>query len=208
VAGYPIEMTALAIMRRLHLALPLGLVVLLTGCINVVPFPTRGEKEEGMALARILKRLGPDAKTLMQQEHDCANELKIDLDETGDGVTGASGSQKFSSYIDRLIAIRDKRQQIQETVRQGVWQSPMVHVVQHDAIVMLGDEISRTQTWIQFTQNLRLRAELGRHKDYPELPLLTQQLDAFLTQTLEEPLYTQMRALQEEYRFGEGELGP
>jgi hypothetical protein len=196
--------------NRLPVAAALTLValIILTGCINIVPFPRRGEKREAIALAKVLIRLAPDAKALLLDEHKWANELKIEMDESGDRVGAAGSREKFTAYIDRLIGIRNKRQQIRDTVGQGVYESPMVFVVQHDAIVVLNDELARTQTWLQFAQNLRLRADMGRNKAFPELPILTAQLDGFLNQTSEDPLYTQVRALQEEYRFGEGEIAP
>lgn len=194
--------------RPILAALTLVPLIMLTGCINIVPIPRRGEKKEAIALAKVLLNLGPDAKTLLVDEHSCANDLKIDLDEAGDRVGAAGGREKFTSYIDRLITIRDKRQQIRATVGQGVYDSPMVFVIQHDAVVVLSDEITRTQTWIQFAQNLRLRAELGRTKDFPELSILTLKLSNFLNGPLEDPLYAQVRALQEEFRFGEGEVSP
>lgn len=194
--------------HRIGVALAAASIVFLSGCINVVPLRLpSNEKSEAIALARILRRLAPQAQELLRQENNLANELKVTLDESG-GMEPNQFRQRFNSYVDRLVAIRDQREQIQETIRQSAWQSPMVQVVQHDAILMLQDEITRSETWIRLTQNVRLRTELGRQKDFPELTQLSHQLAGFLAQTGEDPLNTQIRSLQEEYRFGLGELGP
>jgi hypothetical protein len=189
----------------------LALVLLCSGflsaCIHVAPIVQLGEKTEAINLAKLLNRLAPDAQLLLQQEHDCADELKITMEEAGDKLA-SSRREQFGSFVDRLIVIRDRRKQIEETIRQTRWQSPMVHVIQEDAIVTLRDEVTRTQTWIQSAQNLHLRADLGRTKDFPELAILTSQLDSFLNEAAEEPLYTQIHALQEEYRFSDSELRP
>jgi hypothetical protein len=194
--------------RPVTITLTLALLMSTTGCINFFPVPRTGEKREAILLAKVLMTLAPQAKALLTDERNCANELKIDLDEAGDKVGGVKGSERFTSYIDRLVVIRNKREQIRDTVRQGVYDSPMVFVIQHDAVVTMNDEIARTQTWIQFAQNLRLRAELGRIKDFPELPILIGQLNGFLDAPAEDPLYSQVRDLQGEFRFGEGEVAP
>jgi hypothetical protein len=185
--------------RRWGLA-ALLLILCLYGC-----GPRGGEVSEAKALGRTLLSLAPSAKDLIDQEHVIANELKITLDEAST-INPEDFRGRFNGYVDRLIAIRNKRRQIQETVRQGVWQSPMVHVVQHDAVVQMQDEITRTETWIEFAQNIRLRSDLGRKAEFPELPKLNKQLDSFLGQPPENPLGAQVRTLMEEYRFAEGEI--
>jgi hypothetical protein len=189
-------------------ALVLATLLNLTGCIRIIPVYRVGEKHEAAELGKVLLKLMPEAESLLHDERKCADELKIDMDEAGDQVGNAGGRKKFNSYIDRLVIIRDRRAQIQQTVLQGVYDSPMVFSIQHDAVLVLGDEISRTQTWITVAQNLVLRAGMGRTKEFPELGILTLQLNGYLSSPPEEPLFKQWKYLQEEYRFGRGELGP
>jgi hypothetical protein len=180
----------------------------LCGCVNLLPVPRRNEKREAMALAATLKKFVPDSQALSADERSCANELEITVAESHGQMDLKVFGDKFRSYIDRLTAIRSKRLQIQTTVRQGVWSSPLVHVVQHNATVALQDQINRDSTWIQYVENVRLRLALGQHEEFPELSLLRHDLNVFLGQTAEDPLANQIRALQEEFRFGEGEVGP
>ena len=196
--------------RRLPIpfALTFAMLLMLTGCINIIPVPRQGEKREAMLLAKVLSKLAPEAKTLQIEEHNCANGLRIDMEEAQDQVGTGSGREKFTAYVDRLIALRDKRQQIRDTVSQGAYESPMVFVIQHDAVVVMNDEIGRTQTWIELAQNLLLRADMHHSGSFTELQVLSSKLALFLNQPLENPLYSQVRDLQEEYRFGEGEVAP
>jgi len=156
----------------------------------------------------VMLKLAPDAKTLQIEEHNCANGLRIDMEEAQDQVSNGSGREKFTAYLDRLIALRDKRQQIRDAVAQGSYDSPMVFVIQHDAVIVLNDDIARTQAWIELAQNLLLRADMHRNGSFPELQVLSTKLALFLNQPAEDPLYSQVRDLQEEYRFGEGEVAP
>ena len=182
-------------------------IVFLTGCINILP-PVRmgAEMNEAKELAKLMRSLMPEAKELVLEERNIANELKITLDQLGQ-MPPEVFRQKFHSYVDRLVALRNKRQQIKATVGQGSWQSPMVFAVQHNGLVILQDQIVRTERWIQFARNVQLRADLGQQKDYPDLPALSHALDGFLAQTVEAPLLEEVHTLQAEFRFGEAEIG-
>ena len=197
--------------------------------------PRKGEVAEAKRLASELKALAPAAFNLIHEEHELANQLKIMLDESAklepkqDPKLGATEMKpvndtegrpaptilivsttilkaRLTTYVNRLIAIRNERRQIRETVRQGAWESPMVFVVQHDAVRQLTAEIARSELWLELAENVRLRTELGRMGDFPELPKLLHELDSYLGVPLENPLGAQVRDLMEEYRFGETEL--
>ena len=197
-------------MKRVSPALALGVILAsamcLSGCIHLFPVGRVGETAEAKKLAKVLKDFAPETADLLQQEHDTANALKITLDESAQ-VPRDVFRQKFNAYADRFIAIRNRRRQIVDTLRHDVWQSPMVFVVQQKAIQLMNDEITRTETWIRFAQNVRLRADLGRDKDFPEFAMLSHQLEGFLGLVEEDPLSLQIRALMLEYRFGVEELG-
>ena len=180
--------------------------LVLTGCINVVPMIHTGPREvtEAKALAKTLRRLAPEAKELVLKEHDVANAIKVTLDVTAlaDPVVFRS---KLRLYRQNLIEIRSRRSQVREAIAREVWQSPLVFAVQQDALRTVDDALLRGETWIQSAQNLQLRADLGQRKSFPELLVLGKELDKFLSGVAEEPLVEQIRTLQDEYRFGEGE---
>lgn len=193
-------------MRSLGVALLPLLSLTITGCIHIVPVGRIGEVTEAKRLYKTLKGFAPESRDLLVQEHDVANALKIALDEAPQ-LSKETLRDKFNSYSDRFIAIRNRRQQILEAIRQGMWDSPMVFVVQQRAMAGVQDDIARTETWIKFAQNIRLRTELGRDKDFPEFAALSHQLEGFLSLSVIDPLSIQLRALQEEFRFNEGEAG-
>ena len=184
------------------------------------------EVGEAKRFASELKALVPAASKLIADEHDIANELKIILNESGVGSPPTSrakteGTQiepeilekkpetiqaKLSSFVDRLIALRNARQQLLANVRQGVWQAAMVFAVQMDAVGQLNYEIERTEAWLELAQNVRLRTDLGRKGDFPELPKLNHELDSYLQNSRETPLFSQILSLIDEYRFGYSEV--
>lgn len=186
--------------------LPVVLSFFLSSCINIVPLPRVGESREALALGRVLKSLRPQASEQLQTEHTVAQELKVTLEEASQ-LQPEIFAQKFNGYVDQLIAIRNRRRQISDAIRQNSFNSPMVFAIQQDALNMLGHEVERTQTWIVLAQNVRLRAELrsnapeaDRKKGFPELPQLNHELDTFLAETGEDPLGNQLKSLQMEYR--------
>jgi hypothetical protein len=162
------------------------------------------ESTEAKALAKTLRRLAPEAKELVLKERDVANAIRITLDVTAlaDPVTFRT---KLRTYRQNLIEIRSRRTQMRAAIAQEVWQSPLVFAIQQDALRTLNDALLRGETWIQSAQNLQLRADLGQRKSFPELLVLGKELDKFLAGVSEEPLVEQIRTLQDEYRFGEGE---
>lgn len=167
--------------------------------------PRASEVTEAKVMARSLKVLAPGALELIQKEHVIANELKITLEEAA-SVDPEEFRKKFNSYVDRLVDMRNKRREILASLRQGLWDSPMVFVVQHSALAQMKDEIARTETWIEFAMNIRLRSELGRKGEFPEMLKLNKQLTAYLLLPPEDPLNDQVQGLMEEFRFGEAEL--
>lgn len=192
---------------KFWLLLPVVFSVFLSGCLNIVPIARIGENKDALALAKVLKSQHGAAIEELQREHIVAQELKVTLEESGQLQPEVFG-QKFSSYLDQLIAIRNKRRQIIDTVRQNTFDSPLVFAIQRDALDMVGYEMERTQTWIELAQNVKLRTELRAtvpeaqraKKDFPELKLLNHELDTFLAQTGEDPLGAQLSSLQAEYR--------
>jgi hypothetical protein len=196
--------------RRNHrTALAAGLLamvcVLLNGCINVVPLPrTTSEVTDAKKLAKILKRLAPEAKEVLLQERDVANQIKITLEETAQAEPVAF-REKLRGYQSEMISVRNRRHDLVTAIGQGLYQSPLVYAVQQDAMRMLRDEITRTEVWIQSSHNVQLRADLGQTKEFPELGSLNKQLAGFLAQVVNDPLLDQVRYLVQEYRFDVGE---
>lgn len=201
-----------------------GLVWLAALVILLVTFavkqcgPGRGEIAEAKDLAKVLRSLAPYTQELNDEEHHIANELKITLEEQERATKAAAGStaevaagikqirDRFSGYIDRLVATRNKRNDIRMKIEQGSWSSPLVAVVQRDAMSQLQDQISRNDAWIELARNVRLRAELGNPGPYPELDALSKQLSAYLAVPSEFSLARQVRDLAQEYSFSEGEI--
>ena len=186
---------------RIGTALVLVLITLLTGC-------RRREKEvaEALALARLLRRLTPEATDLLHQEQASANELRINLDESG-ANDFSSFRESLNKSVATLISVRDRRLELQRLVHQGNYDTPLVIVVQRDAVQEFENQITRTQTWIQLAQNVRLRADLGRMKGFPEVQVLTHQLLLFLGEAQDEPLSDQIQTLKNEYRFTDSQIG-
>ena len=175
------------------------LLLTLSGCSNPA------EVKEAKVLGGVLKRLAPEARDLVEQEHELANELKITLDESSN-IDAAEFSRRFGGFVDRLIVMRDKRRHIADSVREGYFGRPMVFAVQNSAAMQMQDEIARTDSWIEIAQNVYLRAKLQHKGSFPEMAKLNKMIDVFLGLPRETPLYSQMGALGEEYRFGENDV--
>jgi hypothetical protein len=186
---------------RIGTALVLVLITSLIGC-------SRRQKEiaEGLSLARLLRRLAPEATDLMRQEQASANELRINLEESGNNDFSAF-RESLRKSVETLSAVRDRRLELQRQVHQGNFDTPLVIVVQRDAEQEFQNQVTRTQTWIQLAQNVRLRADLGRMKTFPEVQVLTHQLLLFLSEAQDEPLSDQIQTLKNEYRFTDNEIG-
>ena len=195
-------------MRKHRTALAAGLLgtacVLLNGCINVVPFPrATSELADAKSLAKVLKRLAPEAKELLLQERDVANQMKITLEETSK-ADPAGFRKKLRDYQNEMISVRNRRRDLVIAIGQGAYQSPLVFAVQQDAMRMMSDSVARTEGWIQSAHNVQLRADLGQTKDFPELGSLNQQLGGFLMQVVSDPLIDQIHYLVQEFRFDAG----
>jgi len=182
------------------MALALGLT--LAGC-----GPSRDERREALELAKLLRRISPEAKELLAGETLCAAELRITLEEAGSKDL-SEFRERFDASVARLGVIRDRRRELQEKVRQGWWVTPLVHVVQASALVAFQDDLARTEAWIALAQNVRYRADLGRQRDFPEVATLKQQLEYFAGESLDAPLSRQLTALVDEYKFTEADISP
>src|SRR5262245_19847956 len=168
-------------------ALVLLAMPLLDGCV------IRSHKEvvEALALAKTLYRIQPEAQELQQRERVAANELKIILEETysitlptsPNKITHAAAYNRFQQKIkesfDKIRIIIERRRQLQEKIRQGVWETPLSHLVQENAVARFQEDLIRDETWVQLAKNLRLRQDLGREQEYPELQTLFRQLELF-----------------------------
>jgi len=165
----------------------------------------RQEEAEGRVLAKSLLQLGPESMALIAKEHVIANELKVTLEESA-GLDKDTFIGRFKQYVDRLVEIRDKRQAVFVAVADRQWNNALNMNVQRLVFNQLKAQIARTQQWIEYTENIRLRAELGRKDDFPELPKLKKGLEGYLSLPAETPLYDQVKILTEEYHFTEAEL--
>ena len=169
------------------------------------------ELAEARALAKSLKQMAPEAMALIEKEHLVANELIILLEESENLV-----GPKFSSCVDRLVEIKNKRAEIIETLKQGGlkpgagWKNAMTFLEFKGALDQIGTEIARTESWIEIALSARLRYSLrskaGTKGELPELPKLKRQLATYLTQPGEEPLNEQARDLLETYNLHPAEL--
>jgi hypothetical protein len=122
--------------------------------------------------------------------------------------TGSADKFKdhFQNDVERLTRIRDRRQALQNRIKQGIARTPLVNVVQDDAIQYFQEQLNRDDGWLQLINNLRLRELLGRLKDFPETSVLNQSLELFNGETKEEPMASQILTLQAEYGFTDEEI--
>jgi len=179
------------------------LSALSAGCIHLVPMPYAGQRDEAKALGKILKSLMPGAHDEILKEHKVARELRITLDELGK-LSGPEFTRRFNSYAEALNAIQTKRRELVQALGSRQWSSPMVRAVQIGGVQQLQQDLARDQKWIELAEGVRLRVELGREKDFPELTMLSHQLDIFLASKSEEnPFGNRMQALQEAFRLSE-----
>ncbi len=140
------------------------------------------------------------------KEHKVARELRITLDELGK-LSQAEFTKRFNSYAEQLVAIQSKRRELQQALAQRQWKIPMVLAIQQGGVQQLQQDGERNQKWIELAEGVRLRVELGREKDFPELTMLSQQLDIFLAAKSDlEPFANRIRALREAFRLSEADL--
>ena len=201
------------VVRKRNTLIVLGLIILALYATDILPrFSSHwSEMAEAKALAKSLKIMAPDAADLVDKERAIANEMTILLEEADDLM-----GQKFSSCLDRLIEIRNKRKEIAETLKQGGlkpgagWKHAMTFLEFKGALDQMSSEIARTESWIEIAQSARLRYALrsksGTKGELPELPKLKHQIAAYLTQPAEEPLNEQARDLLETYNMHPAEL--
>ena len=190
--------------------MPVGLLVVLSllfsGCIHLAPLPYGGQREEARALGKILLSLTPEARAEVLKEHKVAQELRITLDELAK-LARPEFTKRFHSYSEQFLAIQKKRRELVQALNSRQWSSPMVRAVQQGSIQLLQYDLERIQKWIELAEGVRLRVELGREENFPELTMLSKQLDIFLATTSAlDPFGNRIRALQEAFGLSETDL--
>jgi hypothetical protein len=192
--------------RWFQLILLVVLSLLFSGCIHLAPLPYAGQRDEARELGKMLKALSPEAQNEVLKEQKVAQELRIILDELAK-LSKPEFNKRFHSYSEQLIAIQKKRQEIQQALGGRHWNSPMVRAVQQGAIQVLQYDVARNQKWLDLAEGVRLRVELGREEDFPELTMLSQQLDIFLAAKGDlDPFANRIRALQEAFGLSEADI--
>ena len=160
--------------------LPLVVLSLLfSACVHLAPLPYAKQREEARSLGKILRALTPEARVEVTKEHRTAQELRITLDELAK-LAKPDFISRFDSFSEQLRAIRKKRGELVQALGGQQWSSPMVGAVQQGAVEHLQSDMERDQKWLELAEGVRLRVELGREEDFPELTMLRQQLDIFL----------------------------
>lgn len=187
----------------LRVLLLVVLSALASGCIHLAPLPYGGQRGEARELAQIFKALTPEAQAEVAKEHKVARELRITLDEVGK-LPPPEFTKQFNFYSEQLLAIQSKRRELQQALNNRQWHSPMVRAVQQGAVEQLQQDLARTQKWLELVEGVRLRTELGRAGDFPELTTLSHQLDIFLAAKNNlDPFANRIRALQDAFRLSE-----
>ena len=164
------------------------------------------EVAEGLSLARFLRRLAPEADDLVRREREIANQLRINLDQSG-GDDFARFSNNLSMSVGDLTAIKTRLTELRQQVHDGNFGAPLVLVVQHDAVAEFQNQINQIDGFVTLAKNIELRAALGRTKGFPEVDTLIHQLVLFLSQPHEDALGSQVQTLKNEYRFTDNQIG-
>ncbi len=164
------------------------------------------EVAEGLALARLLRRLGPEADDLIRRERGVANQLRINLDQLG-GSDFPTFAANLATSTEELTTISSRLIELQAQVQNGNFGTPLVLVVQRDAVAEFQNQISQIDTFLNLAHNIQLRAKLGRTQGFPEIETLMHQLVLFLSQPQEGALSSQIQTLKNEYRFTDNEIG-
>jgi hypothetical protein len=173
----------------------------MSGCVHLAPLPYAGQRQEARELGKLFKSMATDARNLALNEHKSARELRIILDELEKFPPGEF-MKRFDSYTGELIALQKKRQELRQVLLSRRWDSPMVLAIQAGWIEQLNQDQNRAQKWIEMADGVRLRLELGRVADFPELSQLSHQLDIFLASKVDmDPLAIRIQALQEAYNL-------
>ncbi len=157
-------------------------------------------------MARLLHEVTPESARLLLEEEHLAHELKIMLDEAGE-LPVDKFRDRFQPDYEKLKFIRDRRQSLQNRIKQGIARTPLVNVVQDDAIQYFQEQLNRDDGWLQLIDNIRLREALNRQSKFPESTVLSQSLELFNGETKEEPMASQILTLQAEYGFSDEEIG-
>ena len=80
----------------------------------------------------------------------------------------------------------------------------MVRAVQQGAVKHLQQDLERIQKWLELAEGVRVRVGLGREEGFPELTMLSHQLDIFLDAKSDlDPFGNRINALQEAFSLGE-----
>jgi hypothetical protein len=189
-----------------RVALLVALSALSSGCLHFAPLPYGGQRDEARALGKILKALTPEAQEEVMKEHKAARELRITLNELAK-LSRPEFTKRFNSFSEQLLAIQRKRRELQQALGSRQWTSPMVAAVQQGGVRQLQQDLERDQKWLELAEGVRLRVELGRKEDFPELTQLGHQLDIFLAAKSDlDPFANRLRALQEAFGLSEMDL--
>ena len=192
--------------RWFQLLLLVVLSVLFAGCIHLAPLPYAGQREEARGLGKTLHALTPEAQAEVLKEHKVAQELRIMLDELAK-LSKPEFTKRFISYAEQFRAIQKKRRELVQALGSRQWSSPMVRAVQQAAIEHLQQDVERTQKWLELAEGVRVRVELGREEGFPELTMLSHQLDIFLAAKSDiDPFANRMHALEEAFSLSETDL--
>ena len=181
--------------------LPLLMAVLMAGCGRQQP-----ELAEGLALARLLRRLAPEADDLTRREREVANQLRINLDQSGGGDFTRFSSNLTASTAD-LITISSRVTELKRQVHDANFRTPLVLVVRQDAETEFQNQINQIDGFVTLARNIELRAKLGRTQGFPEVDALIHQLMLFLNQPQEEALDSQIQTLKSEYLLSDNQIG-
>jgi hypothetical protein len=181
--------------------LALIMALLVAGCGR-----QQREVAEGLALARLLRRLAPEADDLIRRERVVANQLRINLDQSGGGDFAIFSSNLSTSAGD-LSTISSRITELQRQLHDASFGTPLVLVVQHDAEAEFQNHITQIDGFVTLARNIELRAQLGRKEGFPEVATLIHQLVLFLTQPREEALGSQIQTLKNEYLLTDNQIG-
>ncbi|MFN0122947.1 MAG: hypothetical protein ACKV2V_20800, partial [Blastocatellia bacterium] len=115
--------------------------------------------------------------------------------------------KRFQSYSEQLLSIQNKRNELQQALGSRSWTSSMVLAVEQGGLRQLSQDMERNQKWLELAEGVRLRVELGREKDFPELTMLSHQLDIFLASKSDlDPFGSRMQALREAFGLKESDF--
>ena len=157
-------------------------------------------------MARLLRRLTPEADDLARRERVVANQLRINLDQSGGG-NFATFSSNLNTSTETLVTISSRLTELRQQVHNADFQTPLVLVVQRDAEAEFTNQIDQIEGFVTLARNIELRAKLGRTQDFPEVNTLIHQLVLFLTQPREEALDSPVQTLKNEYRLTDNQIG-